>query len=102
MAVLVALAAILAALSSPAYAQQAPIVQCRVDAWIGVVPSYACDAITHGARLLRFSGGDLVTGHSINACAQEVGASLGMQWQLQPYRACMNVFMADIETGYRR
>jgi hypothetical protein len=41
------------ALASPAHAQQSPMVQCRIGSFVQVMPDFACDAFTEGAKKLR-------------------------------------------------
>lgn len=69
--------------SHRAHAQASPIVQCQIGAFSGVMPDYACAALTRGATKLLFGvtpmAGVDYTG--VRACAADAGGRLG----LQPY-----------------
>jgi hypothetical protein len=88
-------------LTTPAMAQQTPVVQCQVGAWSGTMPSYACDAVTRGARRLRFSGSDVERGRGVAACAQEVKPVMAQVWGDPAYQICQSIFIADLSAGWR-
>ena len=38
---------------TPGEAQQSPMVQCRIDSYVQVMPDFACEGFTESARKLR-------------------------------------------------
>ena len=103
MGVLIVLAAILAAVVPyRAAAQQSPIVQCQVGAWSGTMPSYACDAVTRGARHLTFSGSDIEQGRGIAACARKVRPVTSQVWGDPAYATCQQIFMTNLQDARMR
>jgi hypothetical protein len=50
------IAVLLAIFVIPAYAQQSPMVQCRIGSFVEMMPDFACDGFTEGATKLLLNG----------------------------------------------